>query len=256
MAHEAIRTLPPFWCYLWGSSPSCQSTFVSKWSELHEGTAAYRPCTSVYRPGCLQWHKLHKEVSRLVSPTPPHTQTHTTPGVPADGVALAWWWLILEGGKCKQVLRQMGGGMLYEFPGPSAHEGMTASSAECCVDKQCLCLMNRWAKSMKMSIQRSPAEAECITAQICVYHNGLDDIRRTLCGSFFFFPSCLLFCHSCLGWPSWMDDWTLKGKVKYVNLPSLAGGWQGGFLDFLLGVLSKWCILFIVIYFYKYLVML
>lgn len=46
VAHRAMRTLPPFWCYLWGSSPSCQSAFVSKWSELHEGTAAYRLCTS------------------------------------------------------------------------------------------------------------------------------------------------------------------------------------------------------------------
>lgn len=60
-------------------------------------------------------HKLYKKVSRLVSPP-------ATPGVPADGVALAWW-LILEGGKCKQVLRQMDGGMLHKFPGPTANDG-------------------------------------------------------------------------------------------------------------------------------------
>lgn len=161
----------------------------------------------------LQWLRLL--CTRFIKRYQQSPHTPPTPGVPADGVALAWWWLILEGGKCKQVLRQMGGGMLYEFPGPSAYEGMMASSAECCVDKQCLSLMNRWAKSMKMSIQRSPAEAECITAQICVYHNRLDDIRRTLCGSFFFlsffpFPSPLLPLPS---WLAFLDGWlNLKGK--------------------------------------------
>ena len=70
-----------------------------------------------------------------------------------------------------------------------------------------------------------------ITAQICVSHNRLDDIRRTLCGSFFFSLHCLLFCNSFLGWPSSMDDWTSKGRVKHFTLPFLAGGWQHCCLD-------------------------
>lgn len=121
VACGAIRTLPPFWCYLWGSSPSCQSAFVSKWSELHEGTAAYRALHLCVEAACLQWatsavHKLHKEGSRRHPPpkhkAPPHARTHAPPPpCPwcASGLAWWWWWLILEGGKCEQVLRQMDG---------------------------------------------------------------------------------------------------------------------------------------------------
>lgn len=67
-----------------------------------------------------------------------------------------------------------------------------------------------------------------ITAQIRVSHNRLDDIRRTLCGSFFFFFfSKLLPLSRLRSWLAIVDGWlNLKGKGHAFHLSLLAASWQ------------------------------
>lgn len=65
-----------------------------------------------------------------------------------------------------------------------------------------------------------------ITAQIRVSHNRLDDIRRTLCGSFFFFFSKLPLSRL-RSWLAIVDGWlNLKGKGHACHLSLLAASCQ------------------------------
>lgn len=59
---------------------------------------------------CLLLTSLTKRVPGWYPPLPPPPPTH-----PWCASGLAWWWLILEGGKCEQVLRQMDGWALVAF---------------------------------------------------------------------------------------------------------------------------------------------